>query len=101
MILGEVKGHVVSTAKVENLDGKKLLVVEILSATPEGLKRTKKHMVCIDAVQAGEGELVVVVQGSSARIAPDMGEVPVDALIVGIVDSLQAFGGQMPLEVQE
>ena len=100
MILGEVKGHVVSSAKVENLDGKKLLVVEILSATPEGLKRTQKHMVCIDAVQAGEGELVVVVQGSSARIAPGMGDVPVDALIVGIVDSLQAFGGQMELEVR-
>lgn len=100
MILGRVKGHVVSSAKVEKLAGKKLLVVEILSATPAGLKRTDKHMVCIDAVQAGEGELVVVVQGSSARIAPGMGEVPVDALIVGIVDSLRAFGGQMDLQVE-
>ncbi len=98
MILGRVKGHVVSTAKVENLGGKKLLVVEILNATPEGLKNTDKHMVCVDAVQAGEGELVVVVQGSSARIAPGMSEVPVDALIVGIVDSLRAFGGPMDLE---
>ena len=99
MILGIVKGHVVSSAKVESLEGKKLLVVEILAATSEGLQRTQKHMVCIDAVQAGEGELVVVVQGSSARQAPEMGAVPVDALIVGIVDSLQAFGHELEKEV--
>lgn len=99
MILGVVKGHVVSSAKVDNLLGKKLLVVEILAATPEGLEHTDKHMVCIDAVQAGEGELVVVVQGSSARLAPEMAEVPVDALIIGIVDSLQAFGQELAKEV--
>ena len=92
MILGLVKGHVISSAKVEALSGEKLLIVEILAATPEGLQRTQKHLVCIDAVQAGEGELVVVVQGSSARQAPGMDQIPVDALIVGIVDSLQAFG---------
>jgi ethanolamine utilization protein EutN len=75
------------------------LVVEILAATPGGLERTQKHMVCLDAVQAGEGELVVVVQGSSARQAPEMSGVPVDALIVGIVDSLQAFGHELEREV--
>ncbi|MGY8823292.1 MAG: EutN/CcmL family microcompartment protein [Candidatus Latescibacterota bacterium] len=100
MILGVVKGHVVSTAKAANLEGKTLLVVEILATTPDGLKHTDKHMVCIDSVQAGEGEFVVVVQGSSARIAPGMSDVPVDALIVGIVDSLQAFGAQVDLQVQ-
>ena len=99
MIVALVKGHVVSSAKVDNLEGKKLLLVEILAATPEGLKHTDQHMVCIDSVQAGEGELVVVVQGSSARIAPGMSDVPVDALAIGIVDSLQAFGGQLDLEV--
>ena len=98
MILGLVKGHVISSAKVEALSGEKLLIVEILAATPEGLQRTQKHLVCIDAVQAGEGELVVVVQGSSARQAPGMDQMPVDALIIGIVDSLQAFG--RPLEKQ-
>ena len=98
MILGLVKGHVVSSAKVDALAGAKLLIVEILAATPEGLQRTQKHIVCIDGVQAGEGELVVVVQGSSARQAPGMDQMPVDALIIGIVDSLQAFG--RPLEKQ-
>ena len=99
MIVGVVKGHVVSSAKVENPEGKKLLVVEILSAIPGGFERTDQHMVCIDAVQAGEGALVVVVQGSSARIAPGMGDVPVDALVVGIIDSVQAFGRESALEV--
>jgi ethanolamine utilization protein EutN len=99
VILARVKGHVVSSIKVDALAGKKLLVVEILAATAEGLQRTQKHMVCIDAVQAGEGELVVVVQGSSARQASEMGDVPVDALIVGIVDSLQAFGQELEKEI--
>ena len=99
MILAVVKRHVVSTVKAPPLEGQKLLLVEILDATPEGLARTQKHMVCLDAVQAGESELVIVVQGSSARQAPDMKEVPVDALIVGIVDSLQAFGRPLEKEV--
>ena len=99
MIIGLVKGHVVSSAKVENLEGKKLLVVEILSPTPDGFEHTDQHMVCIDAVQAGEGSFVIVVQGSSARIAPGMADVPVDALVVGIVDSVHAFGQQGALEI--
>ena len=44
MIIGLVKGHVVSSAKVENLEGKKLLVVEILSPTPDGLEHTGQHL---------------------------------------------------------
>jgi ethanolamine utilization protein EutN len=49
-------------------------------------------------VQAGEGELVIVVQGSSSRIAPDMRDVPTDAVIVGIIDTLQAMGKNMELQ---
>ena len=75
------------------------MIVEILAATPEGLQPTQKHLVCIDGVQAGEGELVVVVQGSSARQAPSMDQMPVDALIIGIVDSLQAFGRSLEKQV--
>jgi microcompartment protein CcmK/EutM len=99
MILGQVRGHIVSTAKVDNLNGKKLLIVEVVSVREHGLVRTGREMVCLDAVQAGEGELVLVVQGSSSRIAPDMKEVPADAVIVGIIDSLQAMG--KTLELQE
>ena len=100
MLLSRVKGHVVSTAKVGTLTGKKLLLIEILTVREHGLEPTQRHMVALDAVGAGEGELVLVVQGSSARIAPEMKDVPTDAGIVGIIDSLQAFGRDMELEVQ-
>ena len=59
MLLGQVKGHLVSTAKVPSLNGKKLLVVEIASVREHGLVLTGRDMVCIDAVQAGKGELVI------------------------------------------
>ena len=59
--------------------------------------RTGREMVCVDAVQAWECQLVVVVQGSSSRIAPDMREVPTDAVIVGIIDELQSMGKKMEL----
>ena len=95
MTLAEVKGNVVSTVKVENLEGKKLLLVELLTVGDRGLLRTKKHMVCIDAVGAGEGELVVVVEGSSARLTPGMKEVATDAVIVGIVAAVEAHQGQV------
>jgi len=95
MTLAEVKGNVVSTTKVDNLEGKKLLLVELLTVGEKGLRRTKKHMVCIDAVGAGEGEVVVVVEGSSARLAPGMKEVATDAVIVGIVAAAEAHRGQV------
>ena len=98
MLLGQVKGHVVSTAKVESLNGKKLMLVEVVSVREHGLVTTGREMVCIDAVQAGAGELVIVVQGSSARIAPEFGKVPTDAVIIGIVDTLQAMGVDMELQ---
>ena len=98
MLLGQVKGHVVSTAKVESLIGKKLMLVEVVSVREHGLVTTGREMVCIDAVQAGVGELVIVVQGSSARIAPEFGKVPTDAVIIGIVDTLQAMGVDMELQ---
>ena len=98
MLLGQVKGHVVSTAKVESLNGKKLMLVEVVSVREHGLVTTGREMVCIDAVQAGVGEVVIVVQGSSARIAPEFGKVPTDAVIIGIVDTLQAMGVDMELQ---
>ena len=88
----------VSTAKVESLNGKKLMLVEVVSVREHGLVTTGREMVCIDAVQAGVGELVIVVQGSSARIAPEFGKVPTDAVIIGIVDTLQAMGVDMELQ---
>jgi ethanolamine utilization protein EutN len=92
MLLGQVKTHVVSTAKLDGLVGKKLLLVEIATVGAGGLEPTGRHLVCVDTVGAGEGELVLVVMGNSSRVAPDMEDVPTDAVVVGIVDSLQAAG---------
>ena len=90
MLLGQVKTHVVSTVKLDGLVGKKLLLVEIDMVGAGGLEATGRHLVCVDTVGAGRGERVLVVMGNSSRIAPDMEEVPTDAVVVGIVDSLQA-----------
>ena len=92
MLLARVKSHVISTAKMDELGGKKLLLVEVATVEGNGLESTGRHMVCVDAVGAGKGDLVLVVMGNSSRIAPGMEAVPTDAVIVGIIDSLQAFG---------
>ena len=100
MVLSLVKGSVVSTAKVDQLVGRKLLLVEIITVREHGLERTGRHMVCVDAVGAGEGQLVLSVMGSSARYSPGMKEVPTDAVIVGIIDSLQSAGRELELSGQ-
>lgn len=85
MILGRVVGTVVATRKDERLLSAKLLVVRPIS--PDGqLEGTA--LVAIDTVDAGTGETVLVVSGSSARMADGLGQAPVDAAIVGIVDTV-------------
>ena len=85
MILGRVVGTVVATRKDERLLSAKLLVVRPVSpdGQPEG-----GALVAVDTVDAGAGETVLVVSGSSARMADSLGQSPVDAAIVGIVDSV-------------
>ena len=92
MLLTQVKGSVVSIAKVDSLVGKKLMLVEIVTVRGDCLRGTGRHMVCVDAVGVGKGELVLSVMGSSARMAPQLGDTPTDAVIVAIVDSLEASG---------
>lgn len=93
MFLARVVGHVVATQKAKNLGGQKLLVVEPLSVgyddagRPASLQNTRRAIVALDVVGAGEGQLVLVVQGSSARMTEVTRELPCDAAIVGIVDS--------------
>ena len=85
MILGRVVGTVVATRKDERLLSAKLLVVRPVS--PDGqLEGTA--LVAVDTVDAGTGETVLVVSGSSARMADGLGQSPVDAAIVGIVDAV-------------
>lgn len=83
MIIGKVIGSVVATRKNENLIGNKFMIVEIL----EGADTVKKRIVAIDNIGAGTGEIVLVAVGSAARIGCGVPDSPVDAAIVGIVDS--------------
>src|ERR1044071_8030639 len=94
MFLARVTGHVVATQKDKSLGGQKLFVVEPLnvrfdesSGKPASLGNTGRAIVAIDAVGCGEGELVMIVQGSSARMTEETKNLPADAVVVRIVDS--------------
>ncbi|HXF04314.1 MAG TPA: EutN/CcmL family microcompartment protein [Blastocatellia bacterium] len=86
MILARILGTVVATRKDERLQGKKLLVVRPVS--PDG-RDESGYLVAVDTVGAGFRETVVVVSGSSARMAQGCKDCPVDAAIVGIVDTVR------------
>ena len=85
MILGRVAGTIVATRKDPRLEGFKLLLVKPVS--PEG-KDESGYLIAVDTVGAGSKETVIVVSGSSARLAEGCKDKPVDAAIVGIVDGL-------------
>ncbi len=85
MILAKVVGTVVATRKDERLVSSKLLVARPMdpAGTPEG-----SYLVAVDTVDAGVGETVLIVSGSSARMASGHKECPVDAAIVGVIDEI-------------
>jgi ethanolamine utilization protein EutN len=84
MQLARVIGNVVSTVKNATLEGRKLLVIQILDGD---LRPVGKPLVAIDSVGAGAGELVFWCRGKEASFALDGVEAPTDCTIVGIVDS--------------
>jgi microcompartment protein CcmK/EutM len=86
MTLGRVAGTVVSTRKDERLSGFKLLVV--MNVDPEGKDRGS-YVVAVDTVDAGLGDLVLLVSGSSARMAAGCENRPIDAAIVGVIDAVE------------
>jgi microcompartment protein CcmK/EutM len=91
MFLARVTGSIVATQKVASMTGAKLLTVEPLRVDPDKRDKligTGRTFVCVDTVGAGQGELVLLVQGSSARMAPEVEKMPVDATIIGIVDTV-------------
>ncbi|MGM8364981.1 EutN/CcmL family microcompartment protein [Virgibacillus sp. W0181] len=90
MIVAEVVGSVVATSKVEQLTGKKMLVVQPLDM--ETLKSDGKPLVSIDTVGSGVGEIVMVVGGSSARQTDITKDTPVDSAIVGVIDYIEIAG---------
>jgi len=91
MFVAKVTGSVVSTQKVKSMTGHKLLLVEPLRVDPQSRDRligTGRSFVVVDTVGAGLDEMVLIVQGSSARLTPETEKLPVDAAIIGIVDTV-------------
>ncbi len=86
MIIARVIGTVVATRKDERLSGAKLLLVRPITLQGED---ESSYLVAIDTVGAGVREKVLVVSGSSARLAEGMKDRPVDAAIVGIIDTVE------------
>lgn len=89
MVFARVVGNVVCTRKDEKLVGAKLLIVQPVDMEdkPKG-----NSIVAVDAVGAGEGELVLIVQGSSARQTSRTENNPVDCTIFAIVDTVEKDG---------
>ncbi len=89
--MAKVTGVVVATQKVASMTGRKLLIVEPLRVDPQQRDRlvgTGRTFVVVDTVGAGQGEMVLIVQGSSARLTPETEKLPMDATIIGIVDTV-------------
>lgn len=89
MWLAKVVGTVVATKKNDSLRGNKLMIIQALNL--DGMNNISLQ-VAVDTVGAGNGETVLVVGGSSARQIMDQERTPVDAAIVGIVDSVELEG---------
>ncbi len=95
MFLARVTGSVVATQKVASMTGHKLLVVEpyrVDEKSRDRLVSTGRTFVVVDTLGAGFGELVLVCQGSSARLTPETEKLPIDAVVIGLVDSVDIGG---------
>lgn len=96
MLLARVQGHIVASQKDPAMSGAKLLVVEPVRIDYEhpetGFELTGRALVAVDRIGAGEGQLVLLVQGSSARMVDGCSKMPVDAVVVGLVDETMVHG---------
>ena len=88
----------VSTKKDASMSGRKLLLLRPMlvdDKDPSRFKLGSNTVVAVDSVGAGEGEMVLFCQGSSARLAPGLKEAPVDAVVIGIVDTVDVLGKEI------
>ena len=98
MFLARVEGSVVATKKDGSMSGRKLLLVRpqlVDDKDPTKLRAGMNTIIAVDSVGAGLGELVMFCQGSSARLAPNLKDAPVDAVIIGIVDTVDVLGKEI------
>ena len=98
MFLARVEGSVVATKKDASMNGRKLLLLRpqlVDDKDPTKFRPGVNTIVAVDTVGAGIGELILFCQGSSARLAPNLKDVPVDAVVIGIVDTVDVLGKQI------
>ena len=95
MFLAKVIGNVVSTQKNERFLGSKLMLIQPYITREGKLVESGSSVVSVDSVGAGEGEFVMFTQGSSARLTDTTKDLPVDAVIVGIVDTVEVAGRRL------
>jgi ethanolamine utilization protein EutN len=98
MFLARVEGAVVATKKEASMNGRKLLLLRpqlVDEKDPSRFRGGVNTIVAVDSVGAGIGEMVLFCQGSSARLAANLKEAPVDAVIIGIVDVVDVLGKQI------
>ncbi len=96
MFVAKVTGSLVSTQKVDSMKGFKLLIVEpyrIEAKERKSIVTTGRTFVAVDTLGAGIGDFVILTQGSSARLTPETKTLPIDAVVVGIVDKVQVDEG--------
>jgi microcompartment protein CcmK/EutM len=88
MKIGRVSGTVVSTISAPVYEGRRLLLCDLLDET--GKTKEGRSMIAVDAVSAGAGETVLILdEGNSARQVVDLEDAPIRAVIVGIVDEIE------------
>ena len=98
MFVALVTGSVVATQKTESMTGHKLLVVEpyrLEEKSRDRLVSTGRTFIAVDTLGAGEGQFVLVTQGSSARLTPETKTLPIDAVVIGLVDTVRIEGQEV------
>lgn len=91
MFIAKVTGSVVATQKVSSMVGHKLLIVEpyrLEAQARKSLETTGRTFVAVDTLGAGRGDYVLITQGSSARMTSETKTLPIDCVVVGIVDQV-------------
>lgn len=91
MFVAKVTGALVATQKIDTMVGYKLLIVEPYRVEPnqrQTLVTTGRTFIAVDMLGAGEGDFVLITQGSSARLTPETKNLPIDTIVIGIVDQV-------------
>ena len=98
MFVALVTGSVVATQKAATMTGHKLLIVEPYRVDEKNrtkLISTGRTFIAVDTLGAGEGQFVLITQGSSARMTPETKSLPIDAVIIGLIDAVRVEGQEV------